>query len=293
MNDNAQLIETMTKSEIYKDYERAYTEATGLPVALRPLQTWQLPFHGKRKENPFCALVSSNSRSCAGCLQMQEKLCQSSTQQPSTMTCTYGLCETAVPIRLGNETLGFLQTGQVMRKKPTPAQFNRVAAQMEKQGLKVERQAARDAYFQTPVVSQKKLASVTHLLSIFADHLSMKSNQIAVQEANAELPVVAKAKQHIQEHYTEEISLSSVAAVVHMSVFYFCKMFKKGTGINFTEFVSRTRAEKAKNLLLNPNLRVSEIAYEVGFQSLTHFNRVFKKLMRQSPTQYRAQLPAA
>ena len=50
--------------------------------------------------------------------------------------------------------------------------------------------------------------------------------------------------------------------------------------------------EKAKNLLLNPNLRVSEIAFEVGFQSLTHFNRVFKKLLGQSPTEYRAQLLA-
>jgi AraC-like DNA-binding protein len=48
--------------------------------------------------------------------------------------------------------------------------------------------------------------------------------------------------------------------------------------------------EKAKNLLLNPNLRISEIAYEVGFQSLTHFNRVFKKIVRQSPTEYRGRL---
>ena len=68
-------------------------------------------------------------------------------------------------------------------------------------------------------------------------------------------------------------------------------MFKKATGINFTEYVSRTRTEKAKNLLLNPNLRVSEIAYEVGFQSLTHFNRIFKKLVGQSPTEYRSRLP--
>jgi AraC-like DNA-binding protein len=48
--------------------------------------------------------------------------------------------------------------------------------------------------------------------------------------------------------------------------------------------------EKAKNLLLNPNYRVSEIAYEIGFQSLTHFNRVFKKIAGQSPTEYRQHL---
>jgi AraC-like DNA-binding protein len=63
--------------------------------------------------------------------------------------------------------------------------------------------------------------------------------------------------------------------------------------LNFTEYVARVRTEKAKNLLLNPNLRISEIAFEVGFQSLTHFNRVFKKVAGHSPTQYRGQFLAA
>ena len=62
------------------------------------------------------------------------------------------------------------------------------------------------------------------------------------------------------------------------------------SGVNFTEYVSRIRIENARNLLLNPNLRVSEIAYEVGFQSLTHFNRVFKKVLGQSPTDFRGHL---
>jgi YesN/AraC family two-component response regulator len=67
-------------------------------------------------------------------------------------------------------------------------------------------------------------------------------------------------------------------------------MFKKGTGLNFTEYVSRVRIENAKNLLLNPNLRISEIAYQVGFQSLTHFNRVFKKVVGEAPTEYRVKV---
>lgn len=118
----------------------------------------------------------------------------------------------------------------------------------------------------------------------------MVSNQIVVREQHAEPPVVARAKQFITEHQTEELSLEQVANAVHTSKFYFCKMFKKATGINFTDYLSRVRTERAKNLLLNPNLRVSEIAYEVGFQSLTHFNRVFKRILGRSPTDYRGQL---
>jgi AraC-like DNA-binding protein len=293
MNANGQLLETMTRSEMFQNYERAYTEATEMPVTLRPVETWQLPLHGKRRENPFCAMMGEKSRTCAACLQMQERLAQSATDSPCTMTCAYGLCETAVPVKLGAQTIGLLQTGQVMRQKPTDASFDRAVAKAEELGVNIDNTKAKEAYFATPVASQKKLDSVTHLLSIFAEHLSMKSNQIAVQTANAEPPVITKAKQFIREHHTEDLSLGQVAAAVHTSVFYFCKLFRKATGTTFTEFVSRTRIEKAKNLLLNPNLRISEIAYEVGFQSLTHFNRVFKNVVGESPTDYRTRLPKA
>jgi ligand-binding sensor protein len=202
MKANETLIETLRNSSLYTDYERAFSEATGLPVALCPVETWQLPLHRKRKENPFCSLIASKSRTCAACLQMQEKLCQSAMQGPRTMTCAYGLSETAVPVRLGNETVGFLQTGQVMRQKPTAAQFNRVAEQLEEQGLEVSPDAVKEAFFLTQVVSQKKVDAITHLLSTFAEHLSMTSNQIAVQQANAEPPVIARAKQYIHEHQT-------------------------------------------------------------------------------------------
>jgi AraC-like DNA-binding protein len=119
------------------------------------------------------------------------------------------------------------------------------------------------------------------------------SNQILVRQENAEPPVITKAKKFIEEHQTEEMSLTDVAKAVNTSSFYFCKIFRKFTGINFTDYVARLRIERAKNLLLNPNLRISEIAFEVGFQSLTHFNRVFKRILGQSPTDYRQQLNGA
>jgi AraC-like DNA-binding protein len=293
MNANGQLLETLTRSEMFQSYERAYSEATGMPMALRPVETWRLPLHGKRRENPFCAMMAEQSRACAACLQMQEKLAQSAAGVPVTVTCAYGLFETVVPVKLGAKTIGFLQTGQVMHHKPTMASFKRAAAKAGEMGVNIDNTKAKAAYFATPVVPQKKLESAVGLLSIFADHLSMKSNQLAMQTANAEPPVITKAKQYIREHHTDDLSLGQVAAAVHTSIFYFCKLFRKVTGTTFTEFVARTRVEEAKNLLLNPNLRVSEIAYEVGFQSLTHFNRVFKKVAGESPTEYRTRLPKA
>jgi AraC-like DNA-binding protein len=288
-NDRS-LVEALINSRVFQDYERAFSEATGLPVALRPVESWQLPHHGKRNEGPFCALISEKSRACASCLSVQEKLSNLAAQQPHTMGCPNGLSDTAVPVRLGDRLIGFLQTGQVFRKKPTETQFGRVARQVATWGIDVDREILRKAYFSTQVVPTRRHEAVVRLLSIFAQHLSMLSNQVVVQQENAEPPVILRAKDYIQEHQAENLRLGHVARACNTSTFYFCKMFKKITGINFTDYLSRVRIEKSKNLLLNPNLRVSEIAYEVGFQSLTHFNRVFKKILGQSPTEYRAQL---
>ncbi len=288
-----QLMEALTNSKIYRDYERAFSEATGLPVALRPVESWQLPHHGKRFENPFCALLAQKSRACAACLEVQQRLSDTAKNEPQTVVCPAGLCDIAVPVRMGEQLIGFLTTGQVFCKKPTEAQFNKTAKLMTDWGLETATDEARAAYFGTKVLSARQHESIVKLLAIFAEHLSIVSNQIIVQEHHAEPPVITRAKQFIAEHQAEDLSLEQVAASVHTSKFYFCKMFKKATGIHFTDYLSRVRTERAKNLLLNPNLRVSEIAYEVGFQSLTHFNRVFKRILGQSPTEYRDRLVQA
>ena len=287
------LIEQLTRSQIYQDYERAFSQATGLPLTLRPPEVWAFAHQGKKNQNPFCSLMSGQSRSCAACLQAQEQSGLGATSSPKTVVCFAGLCDTAVPVRLGNELIGFLQTGQVLLKQPARNQFNKTTRMLVEWGLKVDLKKLEEAYFHTRVLPPREYEAVVRLLSIFAQHLSLVSNQLLVQQNHAEPPVITQVKRFIQEHQAEDLTLAQVARSANASTFYFCKMFKKATGLHFTKYLARVRIEKAKNLLLNPNLRISEIAYEVGFQSLTHFNRVFKKLVGQSPTEYRKQLPRA
>ena len=90
------------------------------------------------------------------------------------------------------------------------------------------------------------------LLEVFSQHLSMTADQLAIHHDHSEPGTITKAKEYINEHKTEEISLDDVARRVNMSTFYFCKMFKKATGVTFTEYLSLVRVSKAKNLLLNP-----------------------------------------
>lgn len=290
---NKRFIESLTRSQIYQDYERAFSKTTGLPLTLRPVESWQIGQRGKKTENPFCALMAENNRACAACLETQQKITEAAGVGPRTVKCFAGLCDTGVPVSIGEELLGFLQTGQIFLKKPTRAQFARAAKQLVDWGWKVDLRRLEEAYFQTRVISPKQYESVVRLLTIFAQHLSLVSNQLLVRNANAEPPAITRAKQFIKEHQADEISLGDVAKAVNTSTFYFCKMFKKTTGLNFTDYLSRVRVEKARNLLLNPNLRISEIAFASGFQSLSHFNRVFRRIAGESPSRYRDKLPGA
>ena len=85
-NNNRALIKAISDSKVYQEYERAFNVLTGLPVSLQPVETWQLPHHGKRNENPFCVLVSQKSRACAACLQVWEQLCEKAAHEPQTVT---------------------------------------------------------------------------------------------------------------------------------------------------------------------------------------------------------------
>ncbi|MEI2724262.1 MAG: hypothetical protein V9H26_12210 [Verrucomicrobiota bacterium] len=71
---NKRFIEALTRSQIYQDYERAFSKTTGLPLTLRPVESWHMAQHGKKAENPFCTLMAENNRACAACLETQQKI---------------------------------------------------------------------------------------------------------------------------------------------------------------------------------------------------------------------------
>jgi AraC-like DNA-binding protein/ligand-binding sensor protein len=284
---NKQLVEKLTRSAIYRDYARAFSSVTGLAVALRPVEHWGLALHGTPNENPFCALMARSNRVCAACLEVQRKLTQKVGDRSRTVTCFAGLSDSAVPIRIGDQLIGFLQTGQVLLRQPSKFRFDRAARKLVDWGVHVDLSKVREAYFHSRVLTKKQYSSMLRLLEIFGRHLSILSNQIAIESSAIEPAAVAQAKHFIAQNQDSAICLASVAKAVNTSTFYFCKLFKRTTGLTFTDYLARVRIERAKKLLLDPSRRVSEVAYDVGFQSLPHFNRVFRRVAGESPTNYR------
>ena len=73
-HNDRKLIDALRRSSIYRQYEKVFSESTGLPLALRPVESFDLPFHGKKNENPFCAFLADRKGACTFCLQTQERL---------------------------------------------------------------------------------------------------------------------------------------------------------------------------------------------------------------------------
>jgi AraC-like DNA-binding protein/ligand-binding sensor protein len=288
-DSNKQLIDTLRRSKLFSSYEQVFSEATGLPLTLRPLEYWQLEHQGKKHQNPFCAMLAERPATLAVCLQAHHDIIDQTGSIPHTVTCPFGLTETAVPVKLGPQIIGYLRIGQVLRHTPLKSESTKVSRQLEQCGVRFTGEIRR-AWDKTPLFPPDKYNATVRLLSFFAEQLSALANQLVLEQQNAEPPLVLRAREYIDKHKTDELSLADVAKVAGASVFHFCKVFHKATGLTFTDYVARVRLEDARSRLLNPNLRVREIAYDVGFQSLTQFNRTFKRVFGQSPSEFRARL---
>ena len=289
IKENRELIDTLRRSKLFRNYEQVFSDATGLALAIRPLEFWQLAHHGKKHENPFCALLAENPATLAVCLRAHQDMIDHTGVLPHTVTCPFGLTETAVPIKLGEQVIGYLRIGQVLRHMRGTTDTGKVSRELEKCGVRFSGEI-RKTWQKNPLIPPEKYNAIVRLLAFFADQLSALSNQLVTEKNNAEPPLVLKAREYIEKHKSEELSLADVANASGASVFHFCKVFHKATGLKFTDYVARVRLEDARNRLLNPNLRISEIAYDVGFQSLTQFNRTFKRVFGRSPTDFRTHL---
>ena len=92
---------------------------------------------------------------------------------------------------------------------------------------------------------------------------------------------------YISAHYSDEITLSSIAQVVHLSPYYISKLFKKTTGENFIDYLTSVRMERAMELLTSPEVRIYDVAEQVGYKSTKHFSQVFRNYTGKTPSEYR------
>ncbi len=273
-------------------YEDAFRKATGVSLKVVPPEETSQRLSFGLGENGFCSLVGGTPAGCAACVETERRVQRLAAKKriPQQVHCFAGLTVVAVPVLVGGRHVATLLSGQVFRREPTERDFLMVSQMVEGGQLAEWESRARRAYFETPVVTADRFQAILQLLGVFAQYLADYASRYAMACVETEPAPVASAKKFVESHVTEPITLAQVVEHVHVSRFYFCKLFKKATGMTLTEYVARMRVEKAKTLLVDPSLRISEIVYAAGFGSIPHFNTVFKRLVGMPATEYRTRL---
>jgi AraC-like DNA-binding protein/ligand-binding sensor protein len=292
---NPTTFEDLARLPVIQYYETAFRKVTGMSLKVIP------PFESSQRlsfgefENPFCALVTRTPVGCGACWEAEKRAERGAGKKlvPEQVSCFAGLTDVAVPVMVNGQHVATLMSGQIFRRPPTERDFQMIFKMLKSEENADWEKKTRKAYFETPVVTPDRFEAMVHLLSVFAQYLADFASRHAISASAHEPKPVSCAKHFVLCHVEEPITLALVAQHVNISRFHFCKMFKKSTGMTLTEYVALVRVEKAKTLLVDVSVRISEVVFAAGFGSIPRFNSVFKRRVGMSPTEYRATLHSA
>ncbi|HWI60153.1 MAG TPA: helix-turn-helix domain-containing protein [Bacillota bacterium] len=263
----------------------AFQQATGLTVRFVPVDSSGTT----TPANGLCALLTADPQGCKACRAALDQIvtCLRSQSGPCRTQCFAGLTELAAPVMVGGKPVALLLGGQVLSGPPDPRGCAALLGRVRRLGIQVQDTHFRAAYFQTRVASEAQLQAGAHLLWILAQHFAGTANPELLDGGHTEPLAVVRAKTFARAHLLEPVTTRDAAQATHLSLPHFCRLFKRSTGITFTAFLTRCRVQKARQLLSDFSLRITDVAFAAGFQSIPHFDHTFKRYTGQSPRQYR------
>lgn len=121
----------------------------------------------------------------------------------------------------------------------------------------------------------------------YLEKITAACRSISQSKTERSMSTVALAQAYIQKNYSRDLTLDEVSREVHVSPYYFSKLFKEETGENFVEYLTKLRIGKAKHLLLQPGSSVKQACLSVGYSDPSYFSRIFKRYEGVTPTEFR------
>ena len=273
----------LTSSPVVREQQVAFTCATGVPLTLAPASAHALA------DGTFCVKGCLGGNSGALC---QRKLLRAEQQAvtrlgPVQYSCPSGLVKILVPVFLNGRYVGMLLAGPFALHSLDGNRLAKLVGRLDKQGLGDRAAQLRTTWRFTPRLSSAKCRAAEILLRMFGTYLGEHARQQQLSRRVRGSALLRKIEAFLAECQRDAVSLKEVAACVNLSPCHFCAVFKKQTGLTFSQYRMRQRLEKAQTLLGDQERRVSDVAFEAGFGSIPHFNRAFRSWFGCSPSQYR------
>ena len=276
----------LTASPAVREQQVAFTCATGVPLTLAPASMQA------GADSVFCVKGCLGGHSGEVCRQ---KLLQAEKRavlrlEPIQYCCPSGLVKILVPVFINGRHAGTLLAGPLALHVLDERRLERLTGQLEKRGLGGRTEELQTTWQFTPQLSSAKCRAAGTLLRMFGRYLEEAGRQYLRPAPAKPSPLLQRIEEFLAGCRNGQVSLKEVAARVNLSPCYFCAVFKKQTGLSFRQYQTRQRLEKARQLLADGDRRVSDVAFDSGFESIPYFNRAFRRQFGCSPTQYRRRL---
>jgi len=274
---------------VLRTFQKILYRLTGLPfdfMDLRLRHSRNLRAQ-QRVFTPFCRMVNNTPAGRAACERDEQPALTVCVQKQKCVLrpCHLGLIDICVPVVMNNRAVGVFCTGQLLYQRPTEKSFQKIQKRLAGMGLDMSK--ARRAYFLAPVIEKRRVSAIMELVKMAVELIDARRFQ-TLQTAVAH-DSLRKALDFMENHYTEPLTLPDVAKKSGLSASRLAHIFKAQVGMTFTAYLSLIRVNWAKYYLANSRLRAGETAFQVGFNNLSHFNHIFRRITGLAPTRYRQQ----
>lgn len=142
-------------------------------------------------------------------------------------------------------------------------------------------------YLLKPAKPEDIKKAINKVIDYIQRNPSLNSHIHAENIGKYDQTILQNAISYIEKNSTKDLKLKEIADMIHLNPQYFSRLFKKETGLTFTEYVTKLRISEAKRLLLNTEMPIYRIASEIGFSDAAYFSKVFLKYENQSPFTYK------
>ena len=287
--DGGTLPRGLAQSPLVRGSLAEFRRATGLAAKLVPVALPTRVIRFGAQETDFCRAVVCNPDGCRGCHQEQLALLRRLGRKlkPQQVSCRGGLIQLAVPVVLAGRHVATVLGGKVRVGRSGARAFDALLPQLRLLRSKRDLRRLRADYCRVPVLTVQKLRGATRLLDmlarLFAENLVHQPSPNSPKDP----PCICEAKQFVRLHLRERLTNRQVAQALHLERSYFCRLFRRLTGLTFHAYVAQARVAQARTLLLSSHQPIGRIAADAGFQSASDFNRIFKGRVGMTPTDFR------
>jgi AraC-like DNA-binding protein len=279
----------LADSPEFAEFTDILKKLTGVVMALNEPKTGIIRCKFEEGElNPVCRLIRADRvglRRCTACDRRHHSRVAAS-GKAQRYVCHAGFWDIAVPVLVFGRHVATISSGQLLREARSPTAFRRLRKRLA--WLGVPERELHAAYEGAPYLPPDQITCLMRLLELFARQLCESAQRIRDLQAQLERVEIRRAREFVEREFRNpSLALAEAAKHAGLSPAHFSHVFRQTTGTNFIRFVQARRVTEAKKQLAETQKSITDICYACGFNSLTHFNRVFRGFEHRSPRQDR------